>query len=63
MKAYGMGMHEFRIYQRLKKAIHLLNEGMLVKEAAAKTGWTSADLIKAYYKVYRTTPGTLKKKK
>ncbi len=63
MKAYGMGMHEYRIYERLRKAIQLLNEGMTVKEAAAQTGWRSADLIKAYYKVYKTTPGTLKKKK
>ncbi|MGN6400815.1 MAG: helix-turn-helix domain-containing protein [Flavisolibacter sp.] len=62
-KVYGKGVHEFRIYQRLKKAIQLLNEGMSVKEAAAETGWRSADLIKAYYKVYGTTPGTIKKKK
>ncbi|HYK57538.1 MAG TPA: AraC family transcriptional regulator, partial [Flavisolibacter sp.] len=62
-KVYGKGMHEYRIYQRLKKAIQLLNEGMSVKEAAAATGWRSADLIKAYFKVYGTTPGTIKKKK
>jgi AraC-like DNA-binding protein len=62
-KVYGKGIHEYRIYQRLKTAIQLLNEGMSVKEAAAETGWRSADLIKAYYKVYGTTPGTIKKKK
>ncbi len=60
---YGMGIHQYRIYARLKEAIRLLNEGMSVKEAAAATGWRPADLIKAYYKVYGTTPGTIKKKK
>jgi AraC-like DNA-binding protein len=60
---YGMGMHEYRIYERLKKAIELLNGGLSVKEAAALTGWRSADLIRAYYKVYGTTPGSAKKKK
>jgi AraC-like DNA-binding protein len=60
---YGMGMHEYRIYERLKKAIELLNGGLSVKEAAARTGWRSADLIRAYYKVYGTTPGSAKKKK
>jgi len=61
-KVYGMGIHEYRIYERLKKAIHLIKEGMTVKEAARQTGWQSADLIKAYSKVYGTTPGTIKKK-
>lgn len=59
---FGMGMHKYRIYHRLQKAIKLLNEGKLVKEAAAETGWRPADLIKAYYKVYGTTPGSAKKK-
>jgi AraC-like DNA-binding protein len=62
-KAYGMGVHTFRVYERLKKAIQLIHEGMDVNEAALETGWRSADLIRAYYKVYGTTPGTLKKKK
>jgi AraC-like DNA-binding protein len=62
-KVYGMGLHEYRIYERLKKAIQLLNEGMSVKEAAAQTGWRPADLIRAYNKVYGTTPGTIKKRK
>jgi AraC-like DNA-binding protein len=63
MKAYGMGMHEYRIYERLKMAIQLINEGMTVKQAAAYTGWRPADLIKAYHKVYGTTPGTIRKKR
>jgi AraC-like DNA-binding protein len=62
-KVYGMGIHKYRIYERLKKAIQLLNEGMSVKEAAAHTGWRPADLIRAYDKVYGTTPGTIKKRK
>jgi AraC-like DNA-binding protein len=62
-KVYGMAIHEYRIQQRLKKAITLIHEGKLVKEAAAMTGWRSANLIKAYNKIYRTTPGTIKKKK
>jgi AraC-like DNA-binding protein len=62
-RVYGMGIHEYRIYERLKKAIQLIKEGMTVKEAARQTGWQSADLIKAYSKVYGTTPGTIKKKK
>jgi AraC-like DNA-binding protein len=62
-KVFGMGIHQYRIYQRLKKAVQLLHEGMSVKEAAAKTGWNSADLIDAYTKVYHTTPGTIKKRK
>jgi len=59
---FGLPIHKYRTYARLKEAIRLLNEGKLVKEAAAATGWRSADLIKAYYKVYGTTPGTIKKK-
>jgi AraC-like DNA-binding protein len=62
-KVYGMGIHEYRIYERLKKAIQLLDEGFSVKEAAAQTGWRPADLIRAYCKVYGTTPGTIKKKR
>jgi AraC-like DNA-binding protein len=62
-KVYGMGIHEYRIYERLKKAMQLIQEGMTVKEAARYTGWQPADLIKAYFKVYGTTPGTIKKKK
>jgi AraC-like DNA-binding protein len=62
-KVYGMAIHEYRIQQRLKKAITLIHEGKLIKEAAAMTGWRSANLIKAYNKIYRTTPGTIKKKK
>jgi AraC-like DNA-binding protein len=46
----------------LKKAIQLINEGMTVKEAAQLTGWQAADLSKAYFKVYGTTPGSIKKK-
>lgn len=60
-KVYGMGIHEYRIYERLKKAIRLIKGGLTVKEAARQTGWQSADLIKAYFKVYGTTPGTIKK--
>lgn len=60
---YGMGIHQYRIFARLKLAIRLLDEGMSVKQAAAATGWRPADLIKAYYKVYGTTPGTIKKRK
>jgi AraC-like DNA-binding protein len=60
---YGIAIHEYRIQQRLKKAIALIHEGKLVKEAAAMTGWRSANLIKAYNKIYRTTPGTIKQKK
>jgi AraC-like DNA-binding protein len=59
-KLYGMGIHEYRIQQRLKLAIVLIQEGKLVKEAAAMTGWRPADLIKAYFKIYRTTPGKIK---
>lgn len=62
-KAYGMGIHEFRIYQRLQVAIRLLNEGKLVKEAAAATGWRAADLTKAYQKIYHTIPSAHRKKK
>jgi len=60
---YGMGIHQYRIAARLKEAIRLIDDGKSVKEAAAATGWRPADLIKAYYKVYGTTPGTIKKKK
>jgi AraC-like DNA-binding protein len=62
-KVYGMGIHEYRIYERLKKAISLLDGGFSVKETAAQTGWRPADLIRAYFKVYGTTPGTMKRKK
>ena len=62
-KVYGMAIHEYRIQQRLKKAIALIHQGKLVKEAAAMTGWRSANLIKAYYKIYRITPGMIKQKK
>jgi AraC-like DNA-binding protein len=61
-KVFGMAIHEYRIYERLKKAIQLINEGMTVKEAAQLTGWQAADLSKAYFKVYGTTPGSIKKK-
>jgi AraC-like DNA-binding protein len=60
---YRMSIHQYRIFVRLKQAIRLINEGMSVKEAAAATGWRPADLIKAYYKVYGTTPGTIRRKK
>lgn len=62
-KVFGMGIHEYRIEQRLKVAIELVNAGKLVKEAAAMTGWRSANLIKAYRKKYGTTPGTIKGKR
>jgi AraC-like DNA-binding protein len=62
-KVYGTGIHEYRIQQRLKKAIDLIHAGKLVKEAAAMTGWRSANLIRAYRKIYGTTPGTMKGKK
>jgi len=61
--AFGMGIHKYRTVKRLQKAIQLLNEGLSVKETAAQTGWRPADLIKAYHKVYGTTPGATKKKK
>jgi AraC-like DNA-binding protein len=60
---FGMAIHQYRIAARLKEAIRLLDEGKSVKEAAAATGWRPADLINAYYKVYGTTPGTIRKKK
>lgn len=60
---YGISIHQYRIVARLREAIRLLDEGTSVKEAAAATGWRPADLIKAYYKVYGTTPGTIKRKK
>lgn len=62
-KETGMGIHEFRIYERLKVAMRLLKNGSTVKEAALQTGWRPADLIKAFYKTYGTTPGTIKKKR
>lgn len=62
-RVFGTSIHQYRIYARLKEAIRLLNDGKSVKEAAAATGWRPADLIKAYYKVYGTTPGTIKKRK
>jgi AraC-like DNA-binding protein len=60
-RMYGMGIHEYRMYERLKLAIKLLNEGMMVKEAAAEAGWAVSNLIRAYKKIYGTTPSTVKK--
>lgn len=59
---FGKSIHQYRIYKRLQLAIRLLDEGKSVKETAAQTGWRPADLIKAYNKVYGTTPGASRKR-
>lgn len=58
----GMGIHEYRIDQRLQRAVRLLHEGMYIKEVAAVTGWSVGRLIVAYKKRYGITPGVIRKK-
>ncbi|MBL7743121.1 MAG: helix-turn-helix transcriptional regulator [Chitinophagaceae bacterium] len=61
-KIFGIGMYEYLVRIRMKKALPLLKEGLSVKEVAAKTGYRPADFTTAFIRFYGFLPGSVKKK-
>ncbi|MBL7739090.1 MAG: helix-turn-helix transcriptional regulator [Chitinophagaceae bacterium] len=61
-KIFGLGMYEYLVRLRMKKALPLLKEGLSVKEVAAKTGYRPSDFTSAFIRFYGFPPGSVKKK-
>ena len=61
-KIFGVGLYEYLVRLRMKKAKQMLEAGSSVKEVAAGTGYRPTDFIVAFRQFYGFTPGSMKKK-
>ena len=61
-RIFGVGPYEFLIRKRLQKAKQLLEEGLSVKEAAARVGYRPSDFTTAFRNHFGFAPSSIKKK-
>lgn len=61
-KVFGIGPYEYLVKKRMKKAKELLEEGLSVKEVAARTGYRPSDFTTVFRKQFDIAPSSLKKR-
>ncbi|MFC0773404.1 AraC family transcriptional regulator [Terrimonas alba] len=62
-KVFGVGAYEYLQTKRLRKARQMLEQGYLVKEVAAETGYHVSYFINMFRDLFNMTPGSINRKK
>jgi len=62
-KKFGITPYKYLVQLKMEYAIHLLNEGYLVKQVSAEVGYASANHFSEVLKKYKQMSGKLEDKK